>query len=245
MPSLPILLLFLQLLTTPTPVQTGNIALAPTLLAHGGTAVDLVQSIQIQGTLASIATRTPQPVVISASMDGRIRIDFGTPVERSVITTSQGRFEVRGANVDTKPGHVGLFSALDMLSVLGIRRLSSSTVDVTSLGAGTVATRATTRIKAVTRDEKTFYRRKLTDETEIDIDNATGLVARTRRVQYAEQSLDRPFWLAQDFSDYRTVQGVVLPFRVDSSVDGRVVSILTVTSVTINPPLASNLWEKP
>ena len=73
----------------------------------------------------------------------------------------------------------------------------------------------------------------------------TGLVARIQRIQYAERSLDRPYWLSNDFADYRAVQGLLFPFRIDSSIDGRRTSTITVTAVTLNPPLSPAIWEKP
>ena len=223
--------------------QSPNAALTATLAAHGGAAVQSVKTIELRGTVVS-QDRAPASVVITASLEGQLRVDYGVPVQRTIITTEKGRAEWRGTEAIPKPPHVGLFSALDMLSLLGIRRLTDPKVQLSSLGAGTVRNRATARIKGVTEQEQTFYGRKVADETDVDIDSATGLVARISRVQYAEQSLDRPFLLSHEFADYRQVQGILFPFRIDSLIDNRTVDTLTVTSVTVNPALPPTTWEK-
>lgn len=216
--------------------------LSQSIAAHGGPAVTAVQTVEIHAALVALGNKQETPVVVSAAMDGRLRIDFGSPAERFIVVSNDGTTEYRGKQAIKLPSHVGAFSALDMLSVFGVQRFAAPGNAVTAADS---ANGSLVELKAATHEEKRFYGRKITDEATVEVDKATGLILSIQRVQYANQSLDRPFIAGQRFSDYRSVKGVLFPFRIESSIDGRVVAVFSVTSVIFNPALSPLTWERP
>jgi len=222
--------------------QTADAVFGASVRAHGEAALAAATSVVLTGTSTSGATR--EPVTISASLDGKVRIDYGRPVTRSIVTTPQGRFEITAGKLVHRPPHAGQFAQLDVLAVLGIRHLAAAGVERTALGSGQTGGRATTRARAVTSRQQTHYGRVVKDDAEIDFDQQTGLIAAIRRRQYADESLDLAFFSTYTFSDYRAVSGLLLPFRIDRYLDNQLKQTIILDSIQLNPVLAADLFER-
>jgi hypothetical protein len=144
----------LLLAQTPTPDTLFTAA----QLAHGGAAVTGVDRIRLTGR-STIDGGAAQAIAITAGLDGRLRVDYGDPVQRSIITTTAGRSEIRNAKKTAKPAHDGAYSQLDLLSIFGIRHLALA-ASRTTLGPGSINGRATYRVRAATGREIQPYGRR-------------------------------------------------------------------------------------
>ena len=135
------------------------------------------------------------------------------------------------------------FSQLDMLPVFSIPPLAEGGVTIRALGRGAVGGLGTQRFKALTGRQQTFYKRILRDEPDVDFfDN--GLVAGISRRQYADRSLDLSFVLAHAFSDYRNVNGLMFPFRIEKFIDGILRETIVVNTVELNAPISDAIFER-
>lgn len=203
--------------------------------AHGGGVIHTVQTLVIRG-LSTRAGQNAEALVLSANLDGRLRLDYGPQTaRRTEVSRPEGGFRVQQGKTTWKAGHSGAFAQLDWLSVLGIRHLANG-IERTLQQPGTVAGRETERAKVVTGRDQFHYRRQVKDEAEVQFDKETGLVAAISRQQFADESLDLAFTLTTTFSDYRPVAGgLVLPFQIRRYVDGQLSETVTVDSIDINP----------
>lgn len=236
-------LLWLPLFVVLLPGRTfAQDAIVNALAAHGGAAVNTVNTIQITGT--STVGTTNQPVTISASFDGNVRFDYGTPVTRSYVNNPQGAFEVINGVPRWKQAHVGAFAQLDMLGVFGIRHLALAGVQRTVQSPGLVNGRATNRMKAQTGRNRVNYRRTYTDDTDVHVDQATGLVLEITRTHMAERDMDLKFVAGFRFANYQTVNGLQLPFQIQRVMDGVVRETITVQNIQLNPTFPANFFTR-
>ena len=75
-------------------------------------------------------------------------------------------------------------------------------------------------------------------------DQQTGLVSAISRKQFADESLDLAFVSTYTFSDYRPVSGLLLPFRIERYLDGRLRETIVASSIQLNPALPADLFER-
>lgn len=227
---------------TTFPQQPGSDPFLVSIRAHGELALQSVQVIVITGQATS-GNKT-EPITISATLDGKIRVDYGQPLRRSLVTSPQGSFEATGGGIRPRSPHAVAFGQLDRLFILSLRDLSDPRVRRSALGPGSLQGRATQRFKVETGRQQVHYRRVVRDEVEVQFDQQTGLVAGVVRQQYADESLDRPFVSAYRFSDYRNVEGLLFPFRIERYIDGLLRETVVVETVRINVGLANGLFER-
>jgi hypothetical protein len=226
---------------TPTPSPTSNAVLLTALTQHGGNAVRTTTSLRLQGQSTSQGVTTP--IVMSADL-GNLRIDYGNPVTRSTINTPMGTKEILAGKLRPKPAHVGMFGQLDLLSIFGLKRLETAGATWTDLGPTTVGGRATAAVRVDTGQTKELYRRILRDQLEVRFDVQTGLIASVTRTHYGEKSLDVAVPVTFVFSDHRTVNNVVFPFRIDVYLNTSLVETITVTNLELNPALTTGIFER-
>jgi hypothetical protein len=215
--------------------------------AHGGPALEWVAQIQMRG---HSSVGGGGPITISASLNGRdadsLRVDYGQPVTRSFFNTPKGAAERIGAGPTVwKPKHVGAFAQLDILSALGIGHLASARAQYVVRGTSVVEGRPVVEVRAVTERTKTVTRRVMADEADVRVDQETGRVVEILRRQRSEQSMDVGFTAGFRFSDYRAVQGLLLPFRIERVLDGVVRETILLDSIELNPPVTPAFFEAP
>lgn len=237
-----ILTLFSVSMYTQTPGRLPADPLNAALSAHGGAAVDSVSAIQLVGQ--STDWNGTLPVTITAQIDGHIRFDYGQPVQRSLVHTPDGEFIKKGTAVEYKQPFVDLFGTLDPLSILGLRQLETSSPVWTDGGTAVDGGRSVRVMNVSTGQSQRRYGRVLKEEFQVAFDAQTGLVSSVTRQQYSDKSLDLVFPVVYRFSDYRTVQNVVFPYRIEKSVFDRVTETIVITSVVLNPPIPGSIFAR-
>jgi hypothetical protein len=235
----------LTLIFSVVPVQSQqatNATVNRALQAHGAAALATLRTVTLHGQ--SVLGTVRKPVTIYGDVTGRVRFDYGLPVERSMVLTSQGMMQVDNGKVSFPPPHVAAFAQLDMLGVVGLSALSGLPTHYTPLSGGAVKGKPTERLNADSGRSQVHYRRTITDAVDVDMDSATGLVAQIARKQYSDRNLDLSFICTWTFSDQRTVNGLVLPFLIEKAIDGRLLETITVETVELNTPFATDLFER-
>jgi hypothetical protein len=210
---------------------------------HGGvTAINAVQTLRIVGESTSRNGKTP--VTMSVDLNGRMRIDYGQPVTRSLVHTPQGETEIVDGKTLHKQAFVGLFGGLDLFSIVGLKRLQLGGTVWTDAGSAIEAGRAVAQRKVDTGVRERHYGRTVKDEFDIKFDVESGLVSSITRQQFAENSMDLVFPVRYAFSDYRSIGGVLFPYRIDKYVFGRLAETILATTVETNPVLPTTLFVR-
>ena len=94
--------------------------------------------------------------------------------------------------------------------------------------------------------QQRFLNRPLHEDVDLFIDQSTNLIVRSQRMQAADNSLDfRVPWVL-DFSDYRQVGSLVIPFRILNTLGTRYSgirqSVLVIHSVLVNQGIADSVF---
>ena len=213
--------------------QPADTQISASLTAHGGAQLLQVLTVRLRGK--STLGKIEEPMVVSASMEGSSRIDYGQPVTRSLVTTPVGSFEVRDGQRRYRPPHSGAYTGLDLFSVLSIRNTFANGANRGVVGMQTLNGREVFRAHVGTDRQQVHYGRVLKDEADIDLDVATGLVAAVHRRGHADEDLNLTFVDSYTFADYRDVNGIQLPFKIERYFNGRLEETITVDSFEINP----------
>ena len=228
------------------PLQPADGLLAETLQRHGGSRILAVNTIRFRGTLQTGDKK--DPVVVSASTDGSSRIDVGRDADRdadrSTVTTPTGRYSILNGKRQFRPSHSGVYAPLDIFSVVGIRNVYGNGGNRGVVGNREIKGQPTVLVRAGKDREQSFYGIVVKDEVDIEVDAATGLVAAIRRVQYADGNLRKSFLTSYVFSDYRSVEGILLPFRIEELQGKTVRGTYSVDAYDINPVLDRDLFER-
>ena len=198
----------------------------------------------LHGQSVSGAANVKTPLTIYGDPGGRVRFDYGSPVARSMVLTSQGMMQVNNGTVSFPPPHVAAFAQLDMLGVIGVYALESLSPHYTPLPAGEVKGRPTTRLTADSGRQQVHYQRTIADAVDIDLNSSTGLILQLSRKQYSDKNLDLSFICSWTFSDFRMVNGLVLPFLIEKSINGALLETITVESAELNTGFTADLFDR-
>ena len=79
--------------------------------------------------------------------------------------------------------------------------------------------------------QKRFLRRALNEDVDFFVDARTNLIVRSQRLQMANDSMDFRVPSLLDFSDYRQVNGMMIPFRIVNTIGNRNAGIRQITMV--------------
>lgn len=235
--------------TSPAQAQAPGQLLEQALTAHlrGGPVASITASGQLTTTTGS------SPITIQARGNDTFRIEQGTGASMRVRVSANGAAWAGSRDkLDAVPPRIGvrrpsMFPFLDLVSEARNPRAVLTYRGVVTLPTGT-AYRISIRLPDEQATERE-YRKGLDEELDVYLDVATFVIVRTDRpVMAAESSEFRTFSIMQ-FSDFRLVQGVLVPYRVLNTIGrpeaGFQQSTLVFSEVTINPSLPDSLFATP
>ena len=134
---------------------------------------------------------------------------------------------------------------LDLLSEVG-----NPALDILYKGAETLEGNTVYHFLLTLRDRTPHVRlldRSLDEQVDFYVDARTLLVLRSVHYRYAENNLDVRIPSVLDFSDYRIVNGVQVPFRITNTVGSRYLgltkSVFTLQAVAFNQGIADSLFD--
>ena len=226
--------------------QNSRAILQQSLQAHGrGRLTD----ISATGTVTS--SGQTQPINLYAKGNGSGRIENGAGSGRSVIVFDRGR-SWAGADRDLRPlkdhtaqRRLTLFPFLDVIA-----ELDQPQVEVAYRGLELVNGAPAHKVSVRAKDNdaaKRFLHRPLEEAVDFWIDERTGLIVRSERLRITEENMDFKIPSVLEFSDYRTVGGVAIPFRIVSTMGrpdiGIYRSTTVLTNVTINSGIPHTMFS--
>ena len=136
---------------------------------------------------------------------------------------------------------------LDLLSEIDNPLIDVSSVQPVAVGAQTLQ-----RLVLTLRDrqkDRRELRRSLDEQTAFYLDPTTFLIVRSERIVTAANNMDSRFLSTTDFSDYRTVQGFAIPYRIVQSLGSAPTplqqSTITVASVAFNQGIPDTNFMPP
>jgi hypothetical protein len=213
------------------------LAIEQALAAAGGPAWRLIQDIRIEGE-ASLMRGPKQEsnkfVFLLTRED--FRYETTGPEGTTVIVSGRGKPHVihPDGTVTRLGSHEAETDVPGHAVALALLKLSNDT------GYELTAEQGDSSFKMVSAGRKTGTFRDDLSLQKWFFDRALGLPI---RVDYrAPSHVNRRDWVevSDRFSDYRVVQGIAVPFRVDSYVNGQPVAVSLVTSVQLNSGATSD-----
>jgi len=115
-----------------------------------------------------------------------------------------------------------------------------------ALGSATVLHFAIHFSDPVALQQRSFNR-ALDEDAEVFVDATTSLIVRSQRMQAANDSMDFRVPSVLDFSDYRQVNGMMIPFRIVNTIGDRNSGMrqvtITIQSVLINQGIADSAFR--
>jgi hypothetical protein len=243
--------IFIVLLASPGPAQTVTTesVLRQALMAHvgpGGLPADLL----IQGQLTNASDTRPLRMQVKGK--DKIRYELGLTARQTVSIYNAGSGWA-GSNANVKPvaPYVALrrpmeLPFLDVIDELGDPRLTARYIGLKVIGQTSVHHIALRLSDPAPRSQR-FLNRPLDEEVELFIDVATNLIVRSQRMQVADNSMDFRVPSILDFSDYRQVGGLMIPFRIVNTIgtpySGMGQSTLVFQSVVVNPGIPDSVFQ--
>ena len=170
------------------------------------------------------------------------RYEIGTGATQVTTTFSKGAgSRVAAGKVEILQSYTArerpaLIPFLDLLA-----EADAPALQVTDQGAFSIGNLAARRYTLKLPDpepQKRMFGRPLDEESDVYIDLASGLIVRSERWVMAENSMDVRFRRITEFSDYRSVNGLAIPFRVAETVQtptrAPFQSVYVVVSASVN-----------
>jgi len=186
---------------------------------------------------------------IKGTQQMRYEFGDGTSPSISIFKSGQGsrglQSQMRAIEDHASEAHASLLPFLDLLSEAGNPALEASYEGLKSLAGAPVY-----HFALSLRDKSAsirLLRRPLDEQADFYVDARTLLVVRSVHYRYAENNLELRVPSVLDFSDYRSVNGVHVPFRivntVGSSYLGLTQSVLVLQSVAFNQGIPESLFD--
>lgn len=235
---------FAQTTTTSTSTTvTDGLALADkALFATGSSAAVGYQDAEAIGTI-SVPSNDPIPVTIRTlgrtAVHVEAKLKDGTAVRivnggKGVYTRADGK-QRQLADLNLVTERVNYIPALSFLA-------DAHATDISVTAAGTDTVKGTTvDVVAIAvskgADDAQIAACKEVTQRKYFIDRSTGLVLKVEYTHFAEDGA--PGRAEVFYSDYRTVSGMEIPFRQATYINGKLLSELTLQSVTFNVGLSS------
>lgn len=218
------------------PAQDARAIIQSSYRAMGCSIVGSNTSITATGTLKSDASGAQMRVTIYSQGFDRLRSELDTPREHKVTIVNGGKGQIQhqdghitplaGHNTShQRPSYIPCLSRLNSRfeqisgSYLRSESSGSETLDVIEVSPASIAMPK----ELLDHAKTTFW-----------ISRTTGYVARMRYINSTEQDSKDTEEVDVDYMDYRTVDGLAVPFKQQTLSRGQVVLELTLDSVHLN-----------
>ena len=206
----------------------------------GGQSLLSYQDSEARGTLTiAVAASRNWPIVLKSKGTKKVRVELSKPNGTNTLIVNGGRGVLKHADRTTRRlqpyttigqrvSHIPVFSLL--------AEYWDSNVEVTYVGQAVVSGRPAevVALSLPSGDLLPASLARAASRTLFFIDKLSGLVAKVEYDHYAENDSNAKQKVETFFSDYRNVNGVLVPFRQITHTDGRLESELVLSSVAFN-----------
>jgi hypothetical protein len=223
---------------SPEAIQKGKQLIEKVVQAVGGPAIDALTSYREAG---SMAMPTPQgemelKTTLIVALPDRIRQEIVVPIGTiaMVVTPTAAFVQTPQGSKPLPPSErVKIEKDVRRAPVFLLRHRKEPGFMVSAAGAGKVGDVAVEQLSIEFAGDRATW----------SVDPATGRVlAQTYR---GEGPSGAPGEIVDTYSDFRTVDGVTVPFKVVSTFNGEPGSSGVTTAVEINKPVDASLFEAP
>ena len=241
-------IVLLVLLLFPTASEAQIRETVQNILDHNLGGVQRPSDFVIEGVLTSSrGTEQPFRALIKGNMS-RYETGFGENSLVSVFGADENWTAADGTRKGLQPRTGArrpvLIPSLDLLDEIRNPRLQLTDSDFIDLG--NLLTRRIILALADEEPERRPFGRALDETVILYVEPTTSLIVRTERIRHAEDNIDMEIPSVLDFSDYREVEGIWIPFRIVNTLGserlGHRQSTLTISNVTINQGIADAMF---
>lgn len=205
----------------------------------------------LEGQLTD-STGTVKPIRVFIKNRDMMRYEVGTGDDARVTLFDRGQawsIDAAGASrklkARTAARRPALIPALDLMA-----ELQNPGLELADHGLMTLGTMQARRLTLGLKDDQPEGRpfgRHLDDEMTVYIETSTHLVVRTERTRYADNNIDLGVPSVLEFSDYREVEGLRIPFRIVNTIGSESTGVrqswVTITSVTVGRGIADSMFR--
>lgn len=227
----------------------------PTALSAAGDGVLAPDSIAT-GTLTLYGNNVKDkanviPIVLKTKGTGRVRLELQWPSGITIRILNSGeavmqrpdgtmRRLLMNNTYSERVSHIPAFSLLaeNAAQTVELEQISDKLV-----GAERRNVIALSVVPTADPDQAKLFREQT--RTTFEIDSTSGLVIRIGHPLAAEKNSNVLQQTEIEYSDYRTVEGVAVPFRQKSYADGKLESELVLDSMSFKVQLADSEFELP
>jgi hypothetical protein len=207
--------------------------------AMGCGAVGQDTTISVSGTLKASSVPNPMPVTIQSQGNRRWRSELDTPKEHKVTIVNEGKGQMQHADGRVTPlaEHNTSHQRPTHIPCLTNLTLPPGQVEATYLRTETASGDSLDVIELLLASRPPV--KKLADrlKTTLWISRGTGYLVKMQYVNAAERGFNDDRSVEVNYSDYRVVEGLAVPFR-QVTMDGQLTLELALDSVQLNTPAA-------
>ncbi len=214
--------------------------------AAGIPAAALIRNSIAEGQV-QMANGETGTVRITTEGSRKIRYELALPSRQLTSVVNQGRgYRLLGNQKKDFPSWSIAYQSVEHIPILSrIQDYAKRNVQLIDLGLKTYAGRQCRELRLSVRpdDEKLDRVEDLISELHVFIDVKTSEVIGTRGFIFSPDAIENRSPVDRVFSDYRLVEGIPIPFRVDQYVSGKPDSVTIWTSVRLNVGIPNNLFD--
>lgn len=238
-----VILLFARNSSAQFPILT----IQRSLLAHVRSGI-VMQDITLIGEVSRNGEVQPMRMMIRGNAQIRSEAGSGNNLQTLIFDNGNG-WVGNGSSFRPVESHAAqrpsIVPFLDLMSEVQNPRIAASDGN-TYITGGDAEVRVRLELPDAT-PEKRFKNRPLNEAVDIDIDPSTFLVRRLTRLIRSTTNQDFQVPVVTEYSDYRDVQGVKIPFRVITKTGtaelGVHVSTIVWHTVYINSDLSESIFR--
>ncbi len=241
---LPTLVVFALLCGLASPALSGQSATG--LLQQFRTAnarLGLPKDVTLTGTVRDHTGKTQSVEILIKGKD-KMRFTAGAGKEQriTIYNRNEGWIvvdkKIQALQEHSSVRRPTIIPALDLLVEMDSPKLIANDQGFKSIGPQSVRH---VMLSLPDPASKRSFGRKLDENLDVYFDPATMLVVRTQRLRRAEENMDYQVPSIMEFSDYRMVENVAVPFRIVNTI-GNSQSTLTLISVVFNRNLQNSVF---
>jgi hypothetical protein len=224
----------------PTALAVLSAALTPTRPA----AVLILDSSADGQVLFANGTNGPIQTITQGSRRIRYEVSLQNKRLTSVIKDGQG-YRVINTVRNSFPDWVTAYQSVDHIPLLSrIQDYIDPNVKVIDLGTVTFAGRVCNEIRlSVQPVNGDPVAEDLMSELHVFIDTQNKEIVGTRGFLFSPEAIENRSTVDRVYSDYRSVNGIPIPFRVDQYISGRPDSVIIWSSIRLNTGVLPQLFD--
>ncbi len=236
--------------TTDTTTATATVSRdssALALLAQCGGAMGggSIQDTSATGTLTSADTSAPPASITLQSKGAAERFDVSSPDESKTSVLNEGRsWTVRQGKREKVSYALSAYHRPEHVPALAcLLDYPKANMSFTYIGTEDVRGRSAHHVKIFVPTSEKDRTETMLSQLDIFLDAQTFVVLKTQRFVFDPQAFENYSVWATYYSDYRAVGTALMPYHIESYLDGNKVRDITFSSVQVNAGVSDRQFQ--